>query len=275
MKRKVSLALAVTMLVSLAACGSQTGQEEPEKTEGSSSSVVAEIPEQPDSKGTGGASQVEKQSDSPSTDGSESQKDYSDSTFGKYIDLDKFSEKTKKNVIDVITGDTVTVRAKGRLVIAAGLGADFEAVLIRDGDCMRTELTAAGKRAVILRNEEGTYSLDEDSKTATPYPDYSEDGLNPFYSNPAASVMISYLTSMFGMNEMKLTGTGQEEYSGSELSYEEYTAGSSVIRLYYDGDTLKSIGILKDGQQTGLDITELSPTADSGSFVIPGDYTVG
>ena len=270
MKRKTVFPLVLTMLVSLSACGGQSGQEEQSLPDDSSSAVVAEISaaEEDDSK------TESSQEQSPESASDKEHNDYSVSPYSKYVNLDRLSDKTKTNVVDIITGNTMTVRAEGKLFIAAGLGADFNVFLSRDGDCMRLELSAAGKKAVILRNDSGTYSLDEDSKTAVLYSDYTEERINPFYSNPATKVMISYLTSMFGMNEINLSGSGQEEYSGASLSYEEYTAGNSVIRLYYDGNTLKNISIQKDGNQTELVVREISSSADSSSFVIPTDYTV-
>ncbi|MCL2036523.1 MAG: hypothetical protein FWG83_03950 [Oscillospiraceae bacterium] len=72
------------------------------------------------------------------------------------------------------------------------------------------------------------------------------------------------------VDEAELTDTGTDIFNGKSVSYEEITASDgSIIRAYFDGDTLLAV----ESDDELIEIS-LSPKVPAGAFKIPSDYDI-
>ena len=241
---------------------------------------------------TGASSQTEQSSDavssesSPSSDSNvslpaveeaafNSDKDYSGTITSKFLDVSKLSDKTKSCVVDVLNGDKLTVNAEGKISIAKGITMDFTAAICKDGTNSSFNMNIAGQGINIIRNDKGTYLLDDENKTATlTKNDASDTNESAFYSNPAANKVVSFIAGIFGSDPITYVKSGAEVFEGEAMSYEEYAVGKTSIKLYYNGSTIKYPVIDKDGAVSSVKVNTLTASADPKSFTVPEEYTV-
>ena len=273
MKKIICTLLAAMVLLTVSAC---SGKENTAKS--------------PDN--TGASSQTEQSSDavssesSPSSDSNvslpaveeaafNSDKDYSGTITSKFLDVSKLSDKTKSCVVDVLNGDKLTVNAEGKISIAKGITMDFTAAICKDGTNSSFNMNIAGQGINIIRNDKGTYLLDDENKTATlTKNDASDTNESAFYSNPAANKVVSFIAGIFGSDPITYVKSGAEVFEGEAMSYEEYAVGKTSIKLYYNGSTIKYPVIDKDGAVSSVKVNTLTASADPKSFTVPEEYTV-
>ncbi len=273
MKKIICTLLAAMVLLTVSAC---SGKENTAKS--------------PDN--TGASSQTEQSSDavssesSPSSDSNvslpaveeaafNSDKDYSGTITSKFLDVSKLSDKTKSCVVDVLNGDKLTVNAEGKISIAKGITMDFTAAICKDGTNSSFNMNIAGQGINIIRNDKGTYLLDDENKTATlTKNDASDTNESAFYSNPAANKVVSFIAGIFGSDPITYVKSGAEVFEGEAMSYEEYAVGKTSIKLYYNGSTIKYAVIDKDGAVSSVKVNTLTASADPKSFTVPEEYTV-
>ncbi len=203
--------------------------------------------------------------------------DYSSTLVGRYLDVSRLTDKTKKNAVDIVNGKTVYIDINGSLAVANGVSMDFSAVAAKDGSKLYMSTSVLGNDSTILRNDEGIYILDSSGKTATLLQKDMSENINktsPIYNNEGLKNAVSFITSLFGPNELSFVSNGVEEFRGSAMTYEEYKAGDALIKLYYAGNTLRYISVDKNGAVSEIVINALSSTPESSLFDIPGDYTI-
>ncbi|MBQ9461809.1 MAG: hypothetical protein IJU51_07855 [Clostridia bacterium] len=204
-----------------------------------------------------------------------STKDYSDTVTARFLDVNKFSDKTKSNVIDVLNGDTLTLDSEGKFSIAKGLTMNFTAAVSKDGTNTSFSMDIAGQSIRVIRNESGTYVLDENTKTAklSKSQDTNEKE-SAFYSNPASGKVVSFISGIFGSDPLTYVKTSAEVYEGESLTCEEYAVGKTAIKIYYDGSTIRYATVDKDGAVSSVKINKLTSVPDPESFKLPDGYTV-
>lgn len=204
-----------------------------------------------------------------------STKDYSDNVTARFLDVNKFSDKTKSNVIDVLNGDTLTLDSEGKFSIAKGLTMNFTAAVSKDGTNTSFSMDIAGQSIRVIRNESGTYVLDENTKTAklSKSQDTNEKE-SAFYSNPASGKVVSFISGIFGSDPLTYVKTSAEVYEGESLTCEEYAVGKTAIKIYYDGSTIRYATVDKDGAVSSVKINKLTSVPDPESFKLPDGYTV-
>lgn len=281
MKKTLAVIIASLMIISLCSCSK--GSQEQTSSSSERSAVQTNAAESSNVSQTEVTSQPENSTSSvtelPPVETPEfnDTTDYTSTLAGKYLDVSKLTDKTKKDVIDVINSDSLYLNINGSLAIAKGISTDFAVTASKDGSLLYLCTTVLGKDSIILRNDDGIYRLNSADKTASLLQkgiSESSDETSPVYSNDGLNKAISFITSIFGANELSFVKNGAEEYKGSALTYEEYKAGKAVIRLYSEGSTLKYITVDNNGNVSEITINALSPEAEPSLFVIPQDYKV-
>ena len=209
-----------------------------------------------------------------------STKDYTYTLVQRYIDVHKLSDKTKQYVVDILNGDTVTIATSGTIQIAPGISTQFSGVMAANGDKRYLKTNIAGRNTVMLRNESGTYTLNEEQSVAQKT-DVSADNISdntqkgsPFYQNQGAVQLFTSVMAGFGQDPLTYVQSGAEVFEGKPLTFEEYAVGSIAIKLYYDGNTLQYVTFDKGTLSSVITIHTLTDTADPALFQIPDGYTV-
>lgn len=205
------------------------------------------------------------------------EKDYKDTLAGKYLDINKLTDKTKKNVVDIINGDTLSLILDGNIAAAQGISFNFSTTVSKDGSKLYLSTTAVGRTNTILRDDTAVYSLDDKTKTASLVQKLGEESsgeVSPFYKSDTVTRAVTIITAIFGSNELSFVNSGNEDYDGFVYYFEEYKSGSTLIKLLYDGNTLKYVIIDKDGSESLLTIERLSAVPDDSLLELPKDYKV-
>lgn len=205
------------------------------------------------------------------------EKDYKDTLAGKYLDINKLTDKTKKNVVDIINGDTLSLILDGNIAAAQGISFNFSTTVSKDGSKLYLSTTAVGRTNTILRDDTAVYSLDDKTKTASLLQKLGEESsgeVSPFYKSDTVTRAVTIITAIFGSNELSFVNSGNEDYDGFVYYFEEYKSGSTLIKLLYDGNTLKYVIIDKDGSESLLTIERLSAVPDDSLLELPKDYKV-
>ena len=282
MKKTVIALIAAMMILSMAACRNDKNTKSNSVPEGTSTASASEqlsdaqssiTPESKDNSSSPSGSTAELPDAEEATFNSD--KDYSGTVTGKFVDVSKLSDKTKTCVVDVLNGDTLTLDAEGKLAIAKGISIDFSANIRKDKENTSFHMIIAGQESAVIRNESGTYVIDNSSKTATlSKAESSDENESAFYTNPASGKVVSFIASLFGKEPLTYSKSGSEVFEGEALTYEEYTVGSIIIRLYYDGNTIKYASIDKSGAVSTVKVNTLTAKAEPDSFKIPEGYTI-
>lgn len=204
-----------------------------------------------------------------------STKDYSGTVVAKFLDVSKLSDKTKSCVVDVLTGDSMALDSEGSFSIAKGITMDFSAAVSKDGDKTSFNMNIAGQNFKVIRNESGTYVIDDSAKTATlKNTGDTDEKESAFYSNPAAGKVVSFISGIFGSDPITYVKSSAEIYEGESLTCEEYAIGKTSIKLYYNGNIIRYATVDKDGAVSVVKINSLTSAPDPESFIIPEGYTV-
>ncbi len=251
MKRLVAACLAALTLCSLTGCGLSVGTKE---------SSVSPAP--------GTSSAVSKVSQS--TEPGKPAKDRSGSELNKYVNVSSLTERAQEKVVDVFDSGKFTLEAEGDVAIMRGLNLTFRIKLAKDGKKLYKSLFSAGQTVTSVTNDGGTYTLDADNKTAVKEQEEDSDSLKDTLSQK----LISYVMKCFGLNDLTYRQDGQEEFEGQTLSFEEYSSGDMVIKLYYDGDSPKYLSAVNGSQKSLITVKQFSADADSTLFEIPSDYQI-
>lgn len=201
----------------------------------------------------------------------------SNSIVGKYIDLNKLTDKSR-NAAGILDGEKVTLEAEGNIALSAGLSVSFKAKLAKDGGKCFQRLSYSSMTSTTIVNNQGTYTLDERKKTAklTTNEANGSDNTNEHSQNddPIKEKITSYMVSSLKLDEITYKESGEEKYNGKMLSYEEYAAGDYVIKLYYSNDQPLYITLKKGTRKSEIQIKHLSANADSSLFEVPSDYKI-
>lgn len=202
----------------------------------------------------------------------------SSSAVSKYIDINKLTDKTAK-IADILDGERVTLEAEGNISVAAGISVSFSAKLVKDGSKRYQQLSYSSMNSTTIVNDNGTYKLDENKKTAKLINKSDQDSESSTENqnsadDPVKEKMASYMSSSFNLDELTYKESGEEKYKGKSLSYEEYNAGDYIIKLYYDENTPVYLTVKKGTQKSEIEIKQLSAEADNSLFEIPSDYKI-
>ena len=265
MKRIITALLSALLTLSLCSCGSQNAAEQTSSVPESSAAQTAVISEScaqkessPSAKEEPSAYEEPRFSDTT---------DYSGTFAARFVDAGRLSDRTKKNAVDIINGNAFYIDADGTLSLPGGVSMEFSAAAAKDGEKLFLRTSAYGNDSLFIRNGDGIYSVDTSNDQAS----LIKDGeLSPFYSNEVISTAFTCLSYLFGSSELSFVKGGSEEFEGSVLSFEEYKAGGSTIKLYYDGDTLKYVTAENSGAVSQVRINRLSAQPDPALFVLPG-----
>ena len=81
-------------------------------------------------------------------------------------------------------------------------------------------------------------------------------------------------TNIVDTSGIEFTGGGTDDFQGRALPYEEYSAGDSRTRYFFEGNQLAGIRVLiTDGTTVDMEIQEMSENIPPGLFDIPTDYS--
>lgn len=286
MKKNILTALLLlTMLLSTAACTSNSGSANPESADSTThtasqpsvnASDTAVSATDTSSAGESSPSADETASSTPVLEEAtfNSTKDYTDTIVQRYVDVSKLSDKTKENVVDIFNGNPFSADITGTVQLAKGLTTQFAAVMAKNGEqrYFRTEI--AGQTTVLLQNAEGAYRLDEGTKTAVPFSVEEQGGTSAFYSNQGAVEMFTRVIAAFGQEPLTYVRNSLATYEGNTCLCEEYAVGDAPIKLYYDGDTVKGMTLSKGDFVVNVTVNHLTASADAALFQLPQGYTV-
>ena len=196
--------------------------------------------------------------------------------ISKFIDTSKLDEKTRRNVIGVLSSDSVELSASGKLAITGGISIGFDVDIAKDGENVSIEAECAGKKIKTITNADGKYTIDDDKKTASlekiSNDETSEQTLG---GNKIIESLASYFTSSFGLDSIEYKGNGNEEYNGKVYDFEEYTFESGTIKAYYDGDTpVYFVSTTDSGKESVITVNKLNNNVDKEIFNVPSGYEV-
>ena len=263
MKKTAALLLTAILLFSAASCSQDSG--------GKSSSGS---PEQSSSNSTA-SSEASEEEISIADATFDYDKDYSDTLLAEYIEPKDITDKTKKDVLDVLTGEKMTLDVSGKLEISDGIYVSFSAALSKSGDDTYLKTEFGSDKSTVLKLGEDYYSLDDEKKTALI--GTREDAENTVDTDPTANKIMKYFTNAFSFDNVKQKKNGVATFKDEKLIYEEYTSGEkgdSTVRLYYDGSTLKYIVSTKDKLESVITINSITSEADDSLFKVPEDYRI-
>ena len=261
MKKLLAILLSAITVLPLCSCARQGTAEQPSAASEGSATPAAVISE----------ATVSQVSSASSTDDTEPRfndtTDYSGTLAARFADVGRLSDRTKKNAVDIINGDSFFIDVNGTLALPGGIAMEFGAAAARDGSRLYLRTNALGKESLVIRNDSGVYGVDTETNEAVAL----SGELSPFYGNEVISNAMSLLGSIFGQDELSFVKGGSEEYEGSVLSLEEYKAGDTTIKLYYDGGSLKYACAENGGAVSEIKINALSAEPDPALFVLPAD----
>lgn len=167
----------------------------------------------------------------------------------------------------------------------------------------RIKVNLAGIKMDMLQNSDGSYILNEDSKTAL-FTKTEEQSSNVESSLDTSSD----LSSNVYKDMIKNDGEGEEKFGDKTYSYEAYTlkydvssslgaiggmVGSMIpstsdssdssdvsankeytLKLFFDGDDIKGISIDNGESKVELNIDKFETKADASLFTVPSDYEI-
>lgn len=197
--------------------------------------------------------------------------------ISQFVDTNKLDEKTRKNVTDVLSGDTVDMSASGKLSITGGISIEFNAAAAKKNDSVYLEMECAGKKIKILKNADGKYTIDDENKTATfeKITDDEQTSENLSGGSKVISTLSSYFISSFGLDSIEYKGSGNEEYNGKAYDFEEYSFASGTIKVYYDSDTpVYFVSTTNSGKESVITINKLTTDVSDEIFNIPDGYKI-
>ncbi len=259
--RKISiLFVCAGLILSLAACSGQEGSGDADTS--TESSVSDTAVSSADGKTDTSAALSELSIEDATFD---SDKDYSDSVVSKYLDVSVLTDKTKKDILDKLEGDKLTLDAEAKISLVKGMSIGFTATVAKDGENTYRKISVASQDSIIVKNKDGIFTVDEKKKTVEAVPD--ESGDDGEAEDSVTQQVISYLLSSFGFDKLEYKQNGAEEYNGEALTYEEYTSSGDIsIKLYYNESTPKYIVSTKEELSSVITINTFDSTADSSLF---------
>ena len=269
MKKLLIILFSALLMLSLCSCGSQSSAEQSLPVSEGQTAQTAVITENTSQEESVPSSETDLSYDK--TPEFSDTTDYSGTLAARFVDADRLSDRTKKNAVDIINGNAFYLDANGTLALPGGVSMEFSAAAARDGDKLFLHTSALGGESLIIRNDDGIYSIDTAEKKASLI---KGGDFSPFYSNEVISKAITYMSYVSGSGELSFVRGGSEEYQGSVLGFEEYKSGSSSIKLYYDNDTLKYITADSSGTVSQIEVNSLSSSPDPALFALPEGISV-
>ena len=278
-KRVMTAAAAALLLLAVSGC-SKSDQTSKAADSTPSDTVTISAPDTT-------AQDSKSQNESSLTSGSEQtaeeatfdyQKDYSDSIIRRYMDVSRFSDKTKKYVIDPLCSDACSVKLTAKASIAPGLNTKISVTYAKDGD-QRYIYTDLMPDSTYLKNSSGVYTLnftDHTAKLTSSDSTSQESAVSPssFIDNSAVNTLSAKLLPDFGQSPLTYVQSGAETYQQIPCTFAEYAVGKTSIKLYYEGNTLRFIRLQKDDLSAEVTFEYLKDSAEESFFTIPEGYTV-
>lgn len=170
--------------------------------------------------------------------------------------------KAADEFMDMLNGDTFYIKAS-----AEAEGMTMKLTVAGDGsngkNNMYMNMDVAGFKMVVLANEDGSYLIDEASKTYYASDETAKDDMT---------------NGTLATKSYKKTNSGEGTVNGVKYSYCEYdfvddddTTGT--YRVYYNGGKVAAVEVIKDDETAVMIIEEYSAAVPAGIFEIPAGYT--
>lgn len=128
------------------------------------------------------------------------------------------------------------------------------------GDMLYSETDMGGTKSIMIMRDGHQYFLDPASKVCMKM-SMDMASTSEMFSDKAAS----YETAL---------NTGTEEINGNSYDYEEFDVDGVSAKYYFDGNELKYITTVMEGETYLMEIVSMEKGADDSLFEIPSNYAV-
>ncbi len=209
---------------------------------------------------------------SDTADPSSSEKD---SMIDNLVDVNQLGDKTKTNIIDVLENDSMDLSVNGKLTVTGGITVELNCTLAKSDNCLYFDLGLGDSHIKTIQNADGRYRVNDKDKTAVLENINEETSSFSSKDDKLVKMVLSYISSALGLDDIHFKGTGNEEYNGQQYDFEEYSNSNGAVKVYFDHSVPQYIVSTKDsGQQSVITIHKLSKEPDSKLFIIPSDYQI-
>ncbi len=190
----------------------------------------------------------------------------------QFVSVDQLGEKTKSTLTSVFDSKELYADITGESELFGAVRVSFQAEFAKSDESLMKKLSLGGTSVTTIQNSQGTYLLDDDSKTALLTDSDSESDLK----NNLAGKIFSYVSANFGLTDsLQYVKNGSEIYQGKTYDFEEYCAGDKTLKAYFDGNQPTYLTSTDKNQQTSvITIHTLSFSADKTLFQIPDHYKI-
>ncbi len=290
MKKIFAVLLAGTLAVSLAAC---SGSNESSEADSSAASTVSS------------SSETESSTESSAKESSSETTEKSDEESGSLNDV---VEKLQKSVgekssaaLEKLKGDQLTLNVAIKATsndeeTGKPQTQEIALQLIKNGENESRFTIGLGLMSIdILKNEEGTFMINNNTKKAAKMSSDQSSGMS---TDSIMDSMSGMLGGDSGINtesaiddlkngdvseNIKFEGSAEEDYEGEKLTAETYTLigkdtdgkdTTATLKVWFDGDDIKYITASSEDKSITAEFTKLTNEVDESLLVVPENYEI-
>lgn len=259
MKKLATIVLSAALIMSLAACGAEKTVEE--SSAASSVQVESSVEVKEESK--------EESSEADVAPASSEVKEEVESSEEASVETNGETEVDANSWLATKTGKFFKQFETGEMywkLISNVDGEDQTLIMAVKDDKMTVEVTDAQMGTVSIIVKDGSsYIVSHAEKMAVKYAgDYTQD------------MNLDLSALMVDSDEKDVTAlkTGKVEVDGVEYDAEIWAEDEIGSAFYFQGDTLKYMVTMEEGDETRIKVEEYSNKVDDALFEVPGDYTI-
>ena len=290
MKKIFAVLLAGTLAVSLAAC---SGSNESSEADSSAASTVSS------------SSETDSSTESSAKESSSETTEKSDEESGSLNDV---VEKLQKSVgekssaaLEKLKGDQLTLNVAIKATsndeeTGKPKTQEIALQLIKNGENESRFTIGLGLMSIdILKNEEGTFMINNNTKKAAKMSSDQSSGMS---TDSIMGSMSGMLGGDSGINtesaiddlkngdvseNIKFEGSAEEDYEGEKLTAETYTLigkdtdgkdTTATLKVWFDGDDIKYITASSEDKSITAEFTKLTNEVDESLLVVPENYEI-